>query len=487
MATLVEKTIGTGGDYADLAAWKASIPANIVTADQLHRGLLLNQEHTTTGFVLSGFTTDSTRYIELTTASGASFMDHANKTTNPGRYSASVGAGIKCTGTTATINVQASYTRISKIQVTNTNTTSTAQPAFYTSGAGVTNITIDNCIFEGYGLNTAIKGIFRMTMPNSFVRNCLVIQLKNDVTAQIATLSNGPTVVNCTFVNLGATAITWGIATATSAAIMKNCYVGGVVSPEDGVVAATKTNCYCSTSATNYTVAALSTANFQNITIGSHDLRLASGSALTDVGVTDATNAPADIVGTSRPQGSAYDIGAYEAPVVTPTGTISYTETSDTFSIAGGINVTSTISHTEDSDVFSITCDVSVTSATAQITYTEASDVFSISASGKVSSTISWTEADDITALTGSVVSTVTITTQPFKNNTGTVLANLTSLTVTVLTASGLTFVKNFTNKTTNGSGVLTIPDNTFTSGVQYAVVVADAFGVIGVEKYTAA
>lgn len=486
MATLVESTIGTGGTYADLAAWKASIPSNLVTADQIHRGKLLNQEHTTTGFVISGFTTDATRYIELTTDTGCSFMDHANKATNPGRYNASVGAGIKCTASTATINVQQSYTRISKIQVTNTNTGSTAQPAFYTSGAAITNIRVENCIFEAYSVNTSIKGVVRMTMPSSFFLNNLVIQLKNDAAGILAALTGGCTAINNTFVNLGATPLTQGILTASVATVSKNNYIGGVVSPEDGVIAMTKTNCYSNATATGYTVAALSTSTFQNITIGSHDLRLASGSSLIDAGVTDATNAPADIIGVSRPQGSAYDVGAYETPSTTPSATISWTEVNDTCAIAGGINVTAAISRTEDNDVWAITCNVAVTSVTAQVSYTESDDTCSVSLNVKINSTAAWTEANDTCAITGSVVTVVSITTQPFKNNTGTVLANLTSLTVTILNGSTLAFVKNFTNETTDGSGVMVIPDNVMTSGVEYAVVVADAFGVVGVAKYTA-
>jgi hypothetical protein len=490
MATIIESTIGSGGAYPDIPTWWASVPTNMITADQVHRGLLLNQEFViTASIVFSGKTADATRYPELTAAPGCSFMDHANRATNPGRYNASVGAAIRCTAAGATINVQQSFMRITKLQVANTNTGSTAQPAFYTSGAGVTNITTDNCIFESYGVNTSIKAAFRMTTAASFVRNCYIAQLKNDAAAVIAAFTNGTTVVNCTLVNLGATPLTYGIITGSISAIMKNCYVGGVVAPEDGVIAATKTACYSNATATNYSVAALSTGTFQNISIGTHDLRLATTSPLLNVGTTDVSNASADIVGTTRPQGAAYDVGAWESAASTPSATITYTEDVDVTSVTASIyfsTVSASCTYTEVDDVHIISTNVVVTSITSSVSYTEANDTHTVSGSSSISSTVSWAEVNDTSSITGSVTTVTTITTAPFKNNTGSVLANLTSLTVTVLNITTLTYVSNFTARTTDASGVLTISNAGFTPGVQYVVVVSNAAGVLGVEKYTA-
>jgi hypothetical protein len=110
-------------------------------------------------------------------------------------------------------------------------------------------------------------------------------------------------------------------------------------------------------------------------------------------------------------------------------------------------------------------------------------------AGGTPSGTISYTEANDTSAITANVAAPAagTITTGAFKNNTGSVLASLTALTVTVLNASTLAFVKTFTSQTTNGGGVMAITDALFVSGTQYAVVTTNASGTLGVEKYTAA
>lgn len=78
------------------------------------------------------------------------------------------------------------------------------------------------------------------------------------------------------------------------------------------------------------------------------------------------------------------------------------------------------------------------------------------------------------------------ITTDPFKNNTGTVLANLTGLTVTVLDMATFGLVVTLTGQTTDASGVMTLSDSSIASGVEYAVVTKDATGTLGVDKYTA-
>lgn len=79
-----------------------------------------------------------------------------------------------------------------------------------------------------------------------------------------------------------------------------------------------------------------------------------------------------------------------------------------------------------------------------------------------------------------------TLTTAPFKNNTGTVLAGLTGLTVAAIRMTDFALAGVFTGQTTNGSGVMTINSTSITAGVEYAVVTRNAAGVLGVEKYTA-
>jgi hypothetical protein len=51
---------------------------------------------------------------------------------------------------------------------------------------------------------------------------------------------------------------------------------------------------------------------FQNTSDATRDFREKAGADLFNTGVTDTTNAPIDIAGTSRPQSTAYDIGCWE-------------------------------------------------------------------------------------------------------------------------------------------------------------------------------
>jgi hypothetical protein len=155
----------------------------------------------------------------------------------------------------------------------------------------------------------------------------------------------------------------------------------------------------------------------------------------------------------------------------------------------GSTSATSTISWTESNDTCSITASVSV-NATGTISWTEADDVTSITVNvsvGSVSSSLNWTEANDTMSVTASVATSGgTLTTGAFKNNTGSVLASLSGLTVAVLDLTAMTFVKVFTSQTTNGSGVMVITDPLIVAGTQYAVVTKNASNVLGVEKYQA-
>lgn len=155
----------------------------------------------------------------------------------------------------------------------------------------------------------------------------------------------------------------------------------------------------------------------------------------------------------------------------------------------GSTSATSTISWTEANDTCAITSTVSV-NATGTISWTEANDTASVTINvvqSNVTSTMSWTEATDTMSVTASVATSGgTLTTGAFKNNTGSVLANLTGLTVTVLDLTTMTFIKVFTGQTTNGSGVMIINDALFNAGTQYAVVTKNASNILGVEKYQA-
>ncbi len=111
-------------------------------------------------------------------------------------------------------------------------------------------------------------------------------------------------------VSIGTT-LSNGIYGVYGAGTLSNCYIGGVSAPKTGSASLTVTTCHTNATASGYTTTAFSTSIFENITDGTHDLRLKSGSALIDVGTTDSTYAASDISGLAR--SGTYDVGAWEA------------------------------------------------------------------------------------------------------------------------------------------------------------------------------
>ncbi len=322
MTTTVDKTIGSGGDYSTLALWIAACPANLVSSDQIWRGLCLNQAFTGGSVMLaiSGITTDSTRYIHLTTASAASFRDNANVQTNALRWNSSNGASIEMTASyDTTITSSNAHFKISKLQVRNSSTGNSAA-ALICSGTGP--VEIDGCILE---VQSANSGVASMDISSGAVTltNSLFV---DRVGGKSYIVNLGPivTAVNCTFaVPSDKTAATNAIrVNYPSSVLFKNCAFFGatnVIVNQAGAapLATTLTTCYGDDASppTGVTTAAYNTSTgsgFNGITDAARDYSLKSTSALLDVGTTDSTNAATDIAGTARPSGSAYDIGAWE-------------------------------------------------------------------------------------------------------------------------------------------------------------------------------
>ena len=310
MPTTVTKTIGTGGDYTTLQSWEDASPANLVTSDQIWRGECFNQEFfssSATLLTVSGTTTDATRYKELTTYAGASFVDNASVQTNALRYNASNGAGIRNTyAWSPAVSLNESYFRISKLQISGS-----ANAAF--SSTASDGLVVDKCIFEAS--STSVEPF--KAYGTGTVKNSLFIQRSTNL---VAALSNGTNAYNCTFARTG-TGTASIIRGSYSTSTLKNCaFFGGATTLASGSSTRTYTTCYTDTASppSGCTTVAYDTSTgsgFQNITDSTRDFRIKSGSALLDVGTTDTTNGPNDIAGTARPQGSAYDVGAWELVV----------------------------------------------------------------------------------------------------------------------------------------------------------------------------
>lgn len=262
-----------------------------------------------TVLTVAGGTTSATAYKDLTTKTGASFRDNASVQSNALAYNSSNGAVISNSGNNynSTVIVQELNFRLSKIQGQCTST----GPFLLIDGNGSSTRT-DFCIIEtngGQGVLCSTNG----SSVASNLYNSILIQRGNGPVWQGGAQS--PVAVNCTFVcpndltDPAAAFFTSGYVTP----VMTNVAVFGFTAVRSGATG-TFTTCYTDVVGppTGFTGSISYSGAFQNITDSTRDFRLKAGSGLLDVGTTDSVNAPIDIAGTARPQGSAYDVGAWE-------------------------------------------------------------------------------------------------------------------------------------------------------------------------------
>jgi hypothetical protein len=306
MATVV-KTIGSGGgrDYSTLAAWAASLPANLVTDGNSYEGDCYNDSEFTgssTLLSLSGHTTDASHTITLTTGAGQSFRDNANVQTNALAYNVNNGVGLRLTDSYA--NVIAcfdSYVTISNLQCRATAPNTTAVDL-----RGGSN-TLDNCILDGAtsssaGLRTG------GTDTSSKVRNCLIVGgakvnaaaahyfvtwvYPSDYNVGVPYFDSSyaaPNFDNCAFFGTSSSALYSG-----GSPVFTSC-MSDVSSPPSGVIGGkTFSN------------------QFVGITTSTEDFREKTGADLQGAGTADSTNGARDIAGTTRPQSGKWDIGCWE-------------------------------------------------------------------------------------------------------------------------------------------------------------------------------
>lgn len=306
----------TGATSGATCVLSSSTPTDVGV---IWQGQCQNQEFSGTGtqLTVAGGTTSTTCYKELTTVSGASFRDNANKLTNALKYNASNGAAIRGTSNTAvTLSHAEDNFRLTGMQITATGSDSRAMTP---SGSTITGI-YDSNIFEGtYTTNGTTRGVIS-TGAMTF-KNCLIIQKASAADHIIGSATSSPFFYNCTIVapdDLATAPVSVFLSGASGTVTVQNCglFAGADKPTTAGSATYTFTTCYGddSTPATGITTATFS-SEFQNVNTATADFRLKAGAAELDTGTTDATNAPTDIVGTTRPQGAAYDVGCWELVV----------------------------------------------------------------------------------------------------------------------------------------------------------------------------
>lgn len=294
--------IGSGETYTTLQSWEDDIPA---TLTEVEVGQCKNEGFTaTSGTILTidGHTT--TGYsIRLTTATGASFRDHADLATNALTYNESLGAYIRNSGSYA----KCVYFPDDNVQIDNLmiGATGTQGTAIVAQGSNASP-TVKYNIIKGSSVNGAAQ-VYSSSGPGLFANN-LVIQTRTSAT-RIA-LVYGYDVYNCTFVvPSGTTPATNGVFSNYGAFSHTNNLYFGCTNVESGSSTFIFTTCLSDDAAPPTGVTTATYADqFESAT---NDFRLKSGADAIDAGTTESNGSPS-INGVTRPSGSSYDIGAWE-------------------------------------------------------------------------------------------------------------------------------------------------------------------------------
>lgn len=311
-------TIGTASrNYSTITAWNAAW-ATGGWIGQCYNDSEFSTATETIPITFSQATT-STDFITLQTGHGQGFKDNANAKTNALAYNVSNGVGVKgVSGNSQFFAMNVKFTTIQYLQFF-WNTTADRGLINTANLTGANLPLIDSCIFQlNIGGGTDF-GAAMLQMDGGDCQNCVFIRQSSGGSGdgvgfnyQVATLEN------CTFVRASDLA-SHGVAVtspggAAQTNTIKNCaFFNFATIKSGGVTLAGSNNCsdltvgFGSSNQNGKTYA----NQFVTTTITGADYRLKSGADCVDNGTSSGTPTT-DIIGTIRPQGSAYDIGAWE-------------------------------------------------------------------------------------------------------------------------------------------------------------------------------
>ncbi len=298
----------TINSVSDLTTWVSTgIPAGDL-GGATYRGEMNNTGEYNLGASTLSFTGHTNGSIILTTAAGQSFSDQVGNVLN---YNAANGVAITSSvAFNQMIDVNDSNVTISKLQLKSTDPF--GRPIKIELGSS--NTVLEKCIVVNSNSSIGTQ------LYNGTIRNCLFVAQVGGA-ADIVELFQHATVAFCTFVtpsNLSAGALAVFVQSSQDITL-ENCAFFGCVAVDSGG-SATYTNCMTDvTSSLPVGVSGGKTyaSQFQN---PSSDWRIKVNADLFNAGVADITNGATDIVGTSRPQGGGWDIGAFEfvVPSIVP-------------------------------------------------------------------------------------------------------------------------------------------------------------------------
>lgn len=334
MPTTVTHTIkpAGGGDYTSIETWKSAQSRNLVTADEIAAAECYSGGNLTGNagfrFDVSSFTADNTRYIHFYAADGE---EHEGTYDTNKAY-----IGKTISGNAGWLWQEGLLLERLQFDHTTTGTSPFGSMWMYSNPD---NLIIDRCIHRYTTSNSGTTSLLAcwsnnqagtVTVTNSIMlRHCAAASN----TGYVVFAQNNAmtvTVYNCTIVHTGSTGGThygFGIRDTGSVGTSDNNYYGITSSGTNnstGVITGTATMNSGNGDASNLTDVsnadlqgvAYDTGTFVDVTKNAEDLNLADASPLVDEGTTIGS-VTEDIVGTVRPGGSVYDVGAFEIGALT--------------------------------------------------------------------------------------------------------------------------------------------------------------------------
>ena len=302
----------TGGDYSTLTAWEAAAPATLTEPYEAECYDFACDDDV----AVVGVTTSPTNYLRIYAAASAALDGRSRDVSGRGfQLFRSSGA------TAGVLRVDADYLRVEGIEFTNKGTTGYTLSIVATRTAGANDVRVSGCIIHDVRTGTQYTCSITASNLNLTLTNNIIYgyQRSWDTRGAASVVSNNNTIWRH--------ADQIGVVSQTEL-VCKNTYSGRVSGTSEcfwtgGSSPSGNNNASSDNSAaTDYTSSLTTVAGaviFQSVTPGAEDFRLVTGAALIDAGVT--LTVANDIAGTTRPSGSAWDIGAWEF-VSASTGTI---------------------------------------------------------------------------------------------------------------------------------------------------------------------
>lgn len=447
MAT--KRIAASGGDYTTLSAWYASLPGTLTEPEiaELESFDLVEQ------LTFSSKNTTAANYIEIRAATG-----HG--------HNGVVGAGarVRCgsSPTLPTIYMTATHFRFTGIEIVMDKSGGTQEAFVLINASPESDVQVTGCIIRSVCTDTGVPAVNLGAGVSKF-RNNIVISSCRSIDTRAAT--------SCELSNN----VFWRTANAIGCladnnTTTRNCYSGASTGSSQCFYTATggvgSYNASSDTTAgTLYATGSVnSVAGTAAFTApGSNNFTLLAGSPLIDAGTTLAA-VTTDIAGTSRPQNSVYDIGAFEKVAASgASGTAAVTEAGDTVAVTGHVS--------------------------GAISLSEAGDVAALTGSTPSVGTVAVTESGDAVAVSGGIGSDGTVTVgsalYPIRNASNTVLDE-SSIRVSVVRADTLEQVYHGPGHAIT-AGVLTVSDAAIVAGTAYHVSVKTAAGWIGMSDQVTA